>query len=199
MKKFFYLLSLFLFVSCSEEKEVIPDHIIQPNKMSDVLLDVQLMKSHLSQERIIDPYILDSVNAFYNAVYQRYDITKADFDSSLSYYSNHIIMLDSIYDKVFADLKKMELELKNVKYNAPNIKYLTREKLISTLQTLRFSDYLLQDSITFISARDSLNGFIKHHISELDTLKIMPVQLKNSFAVYANSNKRMEQLKRDLR
>ena len=199
MKNFFYLLSLILFISCSEEKEVIPSRIIQPNKMSDVLLDVHLMKSHLSQERIIDPYILDSVNAFYNSIYQRHNITKADFDSSLLYYSKHIIMLDSIYDKVFADLKKMEVELKNVKYTAPNIKYLTREALISAIKELEFSNYLIQDSTTFITARDSLNEFIKHHIADLDSLKILPVQLKNSFSVYANSNKRMKQLKKDLR
>lgn len=189
-----------LLFSCSEEEKVdIPDYVIPPHEMDDVLLDIQLMQSHINQERTINPFILDSVNALYNSVYEKHNITQQKLDTSLVFYSKHITIMDSIYNNVFAELKALELELKDVKYTLPNIKYLNREELINVLKQFEIKDYLIQDTVTFISARDSLGRFIKHNKLRLDSIQIMPAQLKNSFAVYANSKKRMEQLKADLK
>ena len=200
MKYLFYIgLILGVFACSQNNNESIPKHVIQPDKMSEVLLDIQLMKSHIAQERVIDPYVLDSVNAFYNAVYKEHNITKTDFDTSIAYYSHHLHIFDSIYSNVFAELKSLELELKDVKYNVPNIKYLSRDELIKALKLYEVKNYIAQDSVDFLLARDSLNNFIKHNISLLDSSEISPHQLRNSFAVYANSKKRMNDLKRDLR
>lgn len=198
MKNIFHIIVFFL-ISCSSNQETkIPSDIIQPNKMSDVFLDIHLMQSHIAQERIIDPYVLDSVNAFYNAIYKKHNITKAQYDSSLVFYSQNVTILDSIYDNMYAELKNLELKMKDVKYNVPDIKYLSRKELLVALNQLEFKDYLIQDSVTFLQARDSLNKFVKNNINLMDSINIAPVQLRNSFSVYANSKKRMEELKKDL-
>lgn len=196
-----YICFLSLLAACSsaEKKIDIPKNVIPPQKMTEVLRDVQLMQSHVDQERLVDPYILDSTGAYYNAVYQKYNISKAEFDSSMSFYSKEPALLDSIYNRMFAQLQEMDLDLENVKYDAPKTTYLSREELIDALKQLRFKNYLLQDSVNFINARDSLDRFLKTHRKQLDSTRYNPAQIRNSFGVYANSEKRIKQLKEDLK
>ena len=199
MRSLIYITIVSFFISCSQEEIKIPQEVIKPEKMSKVLLDLQLMKSHLDQERVIDPFVLDSINAYYNSIYTKHDVSKAKFDSSLHFYSINTVLLDSIYNRVFAELKTLELELKDIKYDLPNLKYLTREELISNLKKLNIRYFIAKKDVNFITAKDSLDLFIGSNKKELEKLKITPSQLKNSFAVYAKSKKRFEKIKFELK
>jgi hypothetical protein len=200
MKITAFIFSLILLVSCSSNKtEKIPEGIIPFDAMSDIMLDVQLMESHLNSERMYDPYIADSTLAFYNAVYKKHKVTKEHYDSSMAYYANHILLMDSLYNNVFAKLQEKEIKLQDVSYNIEDLQYYSKQELIEQLNKLSIKKYLIKEDVSFIHAKDSLNKFITNNQQELDSLGIPVVKLKNSFNIYSNSMKRMKDLQEDLR
>jgi hypothetical protein len=200
MSKYLIILCLVLNVSCSQNKgEKIPEGIIPFDTMSNIMLDVQLMESHLNSERMYDPYIADSTLAFYNAVYKKHNVLKEDYDSSLMYYSKHILLMDSLYNSVFAKLQEKEIELQDVSYEIENFQYYTKQELVEQLNKLSIKKYLIREDVSFIHAKDSLNKFIINNEKEFDSLGIPVVKLKNSFNIYSNSMKRMKDLQEELR
>jgi hypothetical protein len=195
-----FIFSLFFLVNCSQNKgEKIPEGIIPFDTMSNIMLDVQLMESHLNSERMYDPYIADSTLAFYNAVYKKHNVLKEDYDSSLMYYSKHILLMDSLYNSVFAKLQEKEIELQDVSYEIENFQYYTKQELVEQLNKLSIKKYLIREDVSFIHAKDSLNKFIINNEKEFDSLGIPVIKLKNSFNIYSNSMKRMKDLQEELR
>lgn len=193
--------SLLFFSSCSVEKEEveIPDNVLPLTKMTEVLKDIHLTQSHIDNERLHNPYIMDSVSDYYQSVYSKHNISKQVYDSSVRFYSLNVILMDSIYNTIFTDLKLEELALKDVKYNTPNVTYLSRETLIKQLDQLELSNYLVVDSINFVMARDSLFRYVKSQKEEFESLNFNPSQIKNSFGIYANSDKRFKAFQIDLK
>ena len=89
---------------------------------------------------------LDSAD-LYNDIFNKYKITKAQFDSSIVYYIKYPKKYKKIYDKVFAEISKMESELKDSPENidSKKIKIIWKDRRTyksasdSTLYTKDFS------------------------------------------------------------
>jgi hypothetical protein len=199
MFRIILILSLTIFVACNSEGDQTPKGVLPFKEMSDVMLDVQLLESHLNSQRMIDPYISDSIREFYNAVFKKHNISKNVYDSSMMYYASNITLLDSLYNNVFAKLQEMELELQDVNYETPNLQYYTKQELLNHLNKLSIKEYLIREDVSFIHAKDSLNKFIITNEREMDSLDIHVIKLKNSFNIYSNSMKRMKDLQEELR
>lgn len=196
MKQLIILSISLIVIACSNDHESvqIPDEVIPFEKMSDIMLDVQLMESQVENQRLADPSIMDSIGKFYAAVFQKHNVQKVQYDSSLVFYAKHFRLLDSLYNNVFTKLHDLELEMKDIEFEANEVKYLTRDELLEALQKTKFSEYLKQDNINFIDARDSLKRFTASHQDLLDSLKISAISFKNSFNLYCNSQNKFRQL-----
>jgi hypothetical protein len=95
-------------VSCSHGRfgEVIP-----PKKFVNVLVDVHLADG-IAVENMSHAHeqLLDSAS-LYGSVFKKYGVTRAMFDSTMSFYSEHPEDFQKIYNKVTAKLKRMEDDL----------------------------------------------------------------------------------------
>ena len=94
------LFAVFLVSSC---KDRAPGDVMSKGKMEDVLYEYHLARSIAMQKT-------DSVNYFEHvyteAVFKKYHISKADFDSSMIWYSQHTDQLYSIYQNIDKRLDK---------------------------------------------------------------------------------------------
>ena len=88
---------LALLTSCGKE---IPNEIIQPNKMERVLYDYHLMMNLSDNSKNTER------EAQKNYIFQKHDITQADFDSSMVWYTRETKELMSIYDNLNKRFKR---------------------------------------------------------------------------------------------
>lgn len=98
------LVFIILFVSCA------PKSIIPEKDMVSIIVKIQLIdaavQSHIFQKELFNK---DSID-YYSKTIESYGYTKAQFDSSLSFYSKKPSQIDAIYDKVITDLSTLETE-----------------------------------------------------------------------------------------
>ena len=93
-------------LACSESNESsLPDMVLPQNEMAIVLADIQLVESTVKVNRDKELLKGDSLNA-YNEVFSKNETTKAEFDSSMSYYTNHPLLLEEIYEQVIVILSE---------------------------------------------------------------------------------------------
>ena len=88
---------LALLTSCGKE---IPGEIIQPKKMERVLYDYHLMLSLSDNSKSTER------EANKNYIFQKHDITKADFDSSMVWYTRETKELMTIYENLNKRFKR---------------------------------------------------------------------------------------------
>jgi len=104
---------MLLVYSCTNPSEVkVPDHVMPRDKMAEVLVDIHLVEG----ARVGRDIMGDSLHSdfYYAKVYDKHNITKADFDTSFSFYSQHPKVMDKIYSRAIEKLNKMEMELQEV-------------------------------------------------------------------------------------
>lgn len=202
MKKIFSILFITIAsLSCSNDKNEVnvPDDVLGFDKMSDIMVDVQLMESQLENMRMVDPTAHDSIGRYYAAIFEKHEIQKAEYDSSLMFYAKHFNLLDSLYNSVFTKLHDLEIGLKDIEYEAEDVRYLTRIELKDALKKTGFDKYIVNNDINFMDARDSLKRFVVTNQDLLDSLKISKVAFVNSFNLYCNSRNRLVQFKAELK
>lgn len=104
---------LFLFlVSCQGEKTAEnPAYVIDQDKMVGIMVDMHIVET-ASNLKVFPP---DSAQQMYQnyfeSIYLTHGVTKANFDSSLFYYSTQTDQMNVIYDKVLENLSEMESEV----------------------------------------------------------------------------------------
>ncbi len=87
------LLVVFFFSSCHNK---IPEDILSPSKMEEILYDYHIAQA-MGQLSDSADY---NTQLYSEAVFKKYDITEADFDKSMEYYSRHADELYKIYQKL---------------------------------------------------------------------------------------------------
>ncbi len=84
---------LALLMAC---KPTVPSRYVQPDDMADILYDYHVAQAMTSYQG--DESVGRHVN--FAAVLRKYDVSEADFDSSLVYYYSHADRLKTIYERV---------------------------------------------------------------------------------------------------
>ncbi len=113
-------LALILFVAgCAEpEVEVAPEGLLDKDKFTEVMVDVQLvegMKVHkLGPKREKGP----DMEAMYANIFAKYGIDQEDFDATYDYYKARPDEMELIYEQVLDSLSKLDVEVKKI-YNTP--------------------------------------------------------------------------------
>lgn len=92
-----YVLSLLVaLIAC---KPSVPSRFIQPDDMEDILYDYHIAQTMAREEATGETgdYVRSK---YFLAVLKKYDVTEAEFDSSLVYYYSHVDELKKIYVRV---------------------------------------------------------------------------------------------------
>lgn len=110
---FFVVFSLLLFTACSSNEKETPEGIIAPDKLTEILTEMQLSEGiliHLNQTRgEAHTYKQD----LYNKVFEKHAISKQQLDSSISYYATKDIKtLDKVYADVITNLSQKQSEIR---------------------------------------------------------------------------------------
>lgn len=100
--KFFSFILLFIFCSCNANK--IPDDILPPDKMQEVLWDMiradEFLVSYVIKDTSVDRKT-ESIK-LYEKVFDVHDISKTAFEKSFKYYQLHPKNLQPIMDSLNA-------------------------------------------------------------------------------------------------
>jgi hypothetical protein len=111
MKNGLIILILTFAVSCIQTDKV-PDYVIPKEDMVNIIRDIHLTDGMLTVSDVRrDLARQDTVN-YYNAIFETYGYNRAEFDTSIYYYSKEINTFDEIYKEVLNQLNEMETLLK---------------------------------------------------------------------------------------
>jgi hypothetical protein len=106
MRKVVPVLVLFiLLLGCENDRP--GKDLIPPEKLVPVLVDMHLVYALQSSAMIRNiGREVDSIDN-YGYIYDKYDITKVQFDSTIAWYSRHPKIFTDIYDQVVMELSRM--------------------------------------------------------------------------------------------
>ncbi len=108
MRKPFIYILLSLIVSACVSR---PGGVLSQSEMEQVLFDYHIAQAMVNNLPSAERY---KAEMYMNAVYEKHDITKADFDTSVVWYNRHAKEMEEIYDNLhdrFAVLNE-EMQLK---------------------------------------------------------------------------------------
>ena len=103
---------LLVLASCSNR----PKGVLNQEDMANILTDMHKLDGTLVERGVM--FSNDSTKMkYYNFVFAKYSISKANFDSSLVWYTKNPQEFNNIYNKVLINLTLQEKEVKSGKYH----------------------------------------------------------------------------------
>ena len=102
-------LSIFMILASCSDPNAIPPGVLSKDKMVEILKMVHLAEA-TQQQMILDQSANPSDTFSFNEIFKKAKIKKADYDSSMKFYSAHPQLLDQVYDEVINELNEMSLE-----------------------------------------------------------------------------------------
>ena len=116
MKKYLILIAVCLGLGCSEKSgEPIPGDVLPIEKMTDIMLDVQLIEGGIVIRKYNKTQREGQIADYYKSLYYKHKVSKDAFESSLKYYTDHPDKLEKIYDGMLERLSQLEAEVQNEK------------------------------------------------------------------------------------
>lgn len=110
MYKIFIIILIISFAGCTKQK--VPDHVIPPDDMVSILVDIHLTDGLLSSTKTRRELANKDTSNLYDKLLNNYNYTRHDFDTSLHYYGKNIALYDKIYHQVLNQLNELETTLK---------------------------------------------------------------------------------------
>jgi hypothetical protein len=110
MKKIIYLFSLIFLFACAQSKDEvkIPDDIIPPQEMINVIIDFHIAEAALVECQNKKEDVNVTTILYYNSILKKHKITRAKFDKSMKFYTENIQLLQIIYEEVGNELSTMQ-------------------------------------------------------------------------------------------
>jgi len=107
MKKLFILLSV-LFYSCSEKPEQMAQNILPKDEMVQLLADLHIIDAAFNTQIIQSKKLDVNLQQLYNDACSKRFVTRAQFDSSFSYYTKHLKEMNEIYEELINELSRRQ-------------------------------------------------------------------------------------------
>ena len=101
----FLLICLFLIASCKVKR---PDSVVPESTMESLIYDYHIAKAMGDDVNFADNY---KKTMYIDAVFSKYGITEAQFDSSLVWYTRNTDILSKMYDRVAIKLKSKQTQI----------------------------------------------------------------------------------------
>lgn len=108
MKKLVLFASIALFFSFCDSKEKVPEGVLSPEKMSEVLSDIHLADGAMKAYYIIGDSAKRIAPHLYKEVFERHQVDSAKFHESLEYYFEYPEKMEYVYNLVNEKLIKLE-------------------------------------------------------------------------------------------
>ncbi len=108
----FFLVVLAL-ASCEEKEPELPAYLLAEEDMVSIMLDMHLVETAQNLKLIDNDTTLRRYQQYYAAIFRTHETTRADFDSSLFYYTTKTDQMSVIYDKVLEELSELESQVKS--------------------------------------------------------------------------------------
>jgi hypothetical protein len=98
MRKVFYIGLIALF-SCSDGSQITrPDGLIPTEKMIPLLVDLQVLESYYERVYAVPALFKDELDSSSALLFESYDVTKDQFNSSYSFYASDAVTIYAIYE-----------------------------------------------------------------------------------------------------
>jgi len=106
-----FLTIIFLVTACQslQKSEQKPSNLIDEEHFEQLLTDLEKAEAYIHMQYAKQNNI--SPESVYLSVFAKHHTTKADFDSSLSYYANHPEFLEESYNRILEKITKEQAEI----------------------------------------------------------------------------------------
>ncbi|MFW6369728.1 MAG: DUF4296 domain-containing protein [Bacteroidota bacterium] len=126
------MLLILLSAGCQNQKK----YILKKQKLADVLVDIYLLDAmYSSQTKFPVEYNQIDSAGYYSIAFQKHNVTKAAFDSSINYYTKKPDELDEIYEIVLTTLSKTEARINQTVLDGQNTEKSNHQDLWSDKKT----------------------------------------------------------------
>jgi hypothetical protein len=114
-------LILLALVACEggEEYVTAPPGIIPEDSMVNILVDFHLVEGALLDKQQQNEPTVPAVAEYYDLIYSKHNISRKRFDEAVDFYSYHPRLYTKIYDKVLAELSRLQGESMQVSGEKP--------------------------------------------------------------------------------
>lgn len=127
---FFICCGFTFLISCKKDKRNAPQ--LNEDQFTNMLIDVHIIEGSLSTQNIFRSNNNFRPSYYYNSIYEKYNITRAQFDSCISYYSYDTKKFTRIYDIVIDSLNHLETkyrrEIKNKRIEQDTVNLWTKKQ-----------------------------------------------------------------------
>ncbi len=107
--------SLLLLFSCAPKEDLsdkkIPDSIMHPKSVVNVIVDMQLVESVLRERRRVGKYEDSLAIATFEKVFIKHNISKEEYEESIVFYNQNLTAYQNIYEKVTTRLSQIQSEV----------------------------------------------------------------------------------------
>lgn len=108
--------SVFLLILLLSACDSRPRGVMNEKKMTEVFTELHKLDGVLFEKGILYGQYLER-NKYYIGLLKKYDITQAEFDSSLVWYTKHPKKYEKIYENVLVNLTQLDKDIKSGKYH----------------------------------------------------------------------------------
>jgi hypothetical protein len=138
--RFIILTGIIFILSACEGR---PKGVLNESKMANVLTEMHKTDATMNEKGLTYGRYYEKA-PYYSFILKKYNITQAQFDSSLVWYSKNPRVFSNIYDKVLVNLTGLQKEVKNGKYHPVDTFDLT--KMRTNIWNKRIRYVLTKDS-----------------------------------------------------
>jgi len=129
-----------------------PKGVLSLNDMTDVLTEMHKTDASLNERGLAYGHYTDKA-PYYKFIFKKYGISKAQFDSSLVWYSKNPRIFGNMYDKVLINLTTLQKDVKNGKYHA-----------VDTLDLRKMSTFIWNKRPKYLLTKDSSRTHLNFEI-----------------------------------
>ncbi|MFZ5941966.1 MAG: DUF4296 domain-containing protein [Bacteroidota bacterium] len=107
----YLLLSLLLFAllsGCAKKQRITGSYFVPRDVMVSVLADIYLLDGITDSYKFYRSYSATDSIDMHSVIFEKYGITREQFDSTLNEYSQYPELLDKVYDEVIMNLNLMQ-------------------------------------------------------------------------------------------
>lgn len=112
MKLIFAIIISTTLLACNAEKE---DAVIPKGKFIEVLTDLIIADAIVGYELGRDMDLKDDMIGHYQLVFDKYDITKSEFESAFNFYAKDLKSMQRIYGEVAVNMSKIRQSINDEK------------------------------------------------------------------------------------
>ncbi len=156
----FIFATIFILSSCDGR----PKNVLSQGKMADVLTDMHKLEGSFEAKGILYTQF-DLKSKYYNSILEKYDITQAQFDSSVVWYTKNPKKFEKIYDDVNGQLTQLQTDVQKGKYH-----------YVDSIELRKLKINLWNKPIKYVYTKDSARTRLAFEIKD-DNLKLGDVYL----------------------